>query len=121
MTEGGVRHSEQLHCEESGLSNLLPRDHRTCQWNRQPAMNASAMELATGRTRRIGIILNNPDLFGSGDMYYSEVLGGITRGALTRNYNLLLHCAHQPNWRMLYDEILGGAADGILLTGAYMS
>src|SRR5205085_10823408 len=55
--------------------------------------NASAMELATGRTRRIGIILNNPDLFGSGDMYYSEVLGGITRGALTRNYNLLLHCA----------------------------
>src|SRR5262249_19082038 len=56
--------------------------------------HAGAQALATGRTRRIGIVLNEPSNFQQGDMYFAHVLAGITSGALRRNYNLLLHSAH---------------------------
>src|SRR5258706_9817453 len=48
--------------------------------------NASARELATGRTQRIGIILDTPYGFGSGDLYFTEVLAGITDGVVEKNY-----------------------------------
>ena len=83
--------------------------------------NATARELVTGRTNRIGIILDSPYGFGSGDMYFTEVLAGITDGVIENNYNLLLHCTRRPHWREIFDEIIAGAADGILLTGAYLS
>src|SRR2546430_13547376 len=48
--------------------------------------NATARELATGRTQRIGIILDTPTGFGSGDLYFTEVLAGILNGVIEENY-----------------------------------
>jgi DNA-binding LacI/PurR family transcriptional regulator len=81
--------------------------------------HAGAQALATGRTRRIGIVLNEPANFQRGDMYFAHVLAGITSGALRRDYNLLLHSAHYTDWQVLRDDILNGSADGVLLVGRY--
>src|SRR5947207_1176919 len=83
--------------------------------------NANARALVTGRTHRLGIVLHEPLGFGSGDPYFTELVAGFTTGALDHDYDLLLHCARHPHWRELFDEIIGGSADGILLTGAYLS
>ncbi len=81
--------------------------------------HAAARALATGRTTRIGIVLNAPESFGAGDTYFMEVLAGITEGALKHNHNLLLHAAHYPDWRSLFSDIVGGASDGVLLVGRF--
>lgn len=81
--------------------------------------HATARALATGRTRRIGIVLNEPASFSSHDTYFSEVLAGIFQGALRRNYDLLLHSARHSDWRSLCASVLSGAADGTLLIGRY--
>lgn len=81
--------------------------------------HAAARALATGRTTRIGIVLNVPESFGAGDTYFMEVLAGITDGALKHNHNLLLHAAHYPDWRSLFSDIVGGASDGVLLVGRF--
>jgi LacI family transcriptional regulator len=83
--------------------------------------SATARELATGRTQRIGIIIDSPYGFGSGDLYFTEVLTGIFNGVVENNFNLLLYCAKQPGWHEMFDQIMAGAADGVLLTGAYLS
>lgn len=83
--------------------------------------HAAARALATGRTHRIGIVLNQPESFGAGDTYFGEVLAGITECALRHNYNLLLHAAHYPDWRDLCADILGGSSDGVLLVGRFAS
>lgn len=79
--------------------------------------HSAARALATGRTQRIGIVLNDPEGFGAQDTYFTNVLAGVTAGALRHNYNLLLYSAHYPDWRALHGDILAGAADGTLLIG----
>jgi LacI family transcriptional regulator len=81
--------------------------------------NVTARELVTGRTRRIGIVPNQPASFLGHDLYYSKILVGILQGALRHNYNILLHSAHYPSWRHLHDDIVGGATDGVVLVGRY--
>src|SRR5581483_9377075 len=83
--------------------------------------NATALALVTGRTHRIGIVLNEPESFRANDLYFSNVLAGVTSGAVCHNYNLLLHSAHYPDWQALYADILSGASDGTLLIGRYAS
>lgn len=79
--------------------------------------NASARALATGRTRRIGVVINTPySLVGRG-IYHSEVLSGIMSSLPRLDYNLLLHSAHYADWQAICDDILTGAADGVLLVG----
>src|SRR5579871_645103 len=68
--------------------------------------NDAALALATGRTRRIGIVLNDPNSFIRSDSYVAHLLSGILDGALTHNYNLLLHSARYADWHVLYTEIL---------------
>lgn len=79
--------------------------------------HATALALRTGRTQRIGIVLNEPEDFDEHDAYFSTVLAGITKGALRQNYNLVLHSCHYKDWRELYSDILSPVADGVLLVG----
>jgi len=81
--------------------------------------HAAARALATGRTQRIGIVLNEPECFGTENTYFTNVLAGVTAGALRHNYNLLLYSAHYRDWRALHEDILTGAADGTLLIGRH--
>lgn len=81
--------------------------------------NAAARALVTGRTNRIGILLNHPNSFRSRSHYHSEILAGVLDGALRWNYNLLFHTSVYPDWRALYSDILSGSADGVLLIGDY--
>lgn len=74
----------------------------------------AARALATGRTRRIGLILNQPESFSTNDTYFSEVLAGIIRRATEHDRNVLLLSAHYPDWRSLFTDITGGAVDGVL-------
>jgi DNA-binding LacI/PurR family transcriptional regulator len=83
--------------------------------------HSTALALATGRTHRIGIILNEPASFRNEDRYFTGILRGITDGALCHNYNLLLHSARYADWRDLHDDLLSGASDGSLLVGRYMN
>lgn len=82
--------------------------------------HASARALATGRTHRLGIVLNTPDSFSTRDEYFGEVLSGVIDHALRFNYNLLLHTAHYPDWHDLHADILSGGSDGVLLVGRYV-
>lgn len=82
--------------------------------------NMTARALATGRTQRIGVILNEPRSFDSKDYYFSNILTGVMAGALRCNYNLLLHSAQFDDWSALRDDILGGSSDGTLLIGRYV-
>ncbi|HLV81516.1 MAG TPA: LacI family DNA-binding transcriptional regulator [Chthonomonadaceae bacterium] len=79
--------------------------------------HATALALRTGRTRRIGIVLNEPEDFDEHDAYFSTVLAGITKGALSQDYNLVLHSCHYKDWHELYSDILSPVADGVLLVG----
>src|SRR5579862_1601604 len=79
--------------------------------------HATATALATGRTHRIGIILNERESFRTEDQYFGKILKGATLGALRHNYNLLLHSAQYADWRAQRDDILSGASDGSLLVG----
>jgi len=83
--------------------------------------NSSARALATGRTHRIGIVLNTPESFSARDAYFTEVLAGIVSSAPRYDYNLLLHTAHYKDWRALELDILSGSADGVILVGRYAS
>src|SRR5579862_8320177 len=83
--------------------------------------HSTALALATGRTHRIGIILNEPASFNREDRYFTNILRGVTAGALRYNYNLLLHSAQYADWRALRDDLLSGASDGSLLVGRYMN
>ena len=76
--------------------------------------NLSARALATGKTRRIGIVLNQPESFSTRDTYFNEVLEGIIRRATEHDRNVLLLSAHYPSWHSLYADITGGAVDGVL-------
>ena len=76
--------------------------------------HSAARSLATGRTRRIGIVLNQPESFSTHDTYFSEILGGIVERSTENDRNVLLLSAHYPDWRSLYADITGGAADGVL-------
>ncbi len=79
--------------------------------------HASARALATGRTHRMGVVLNTPySLLGRGT-YHTEVLAGIMSAGPRANYNLLIHSADYPDWETLYDDILSGMSDGVLLIG----
>lgn len=81
--------------------------------------NASAFALATGRTNRIGIVLNDPASFAHYDLYWYNVVSGVTSAAYQHNYNLLLHSAHYTDWHALYGEALSKTADGMLLIGRF--
>ncbi|HZT43905.1 MAG TPA: LacI family DNA-binding transcriptional regulator [Chthonomonadaceae bacterium] len=82
--------------------------------------HATALALRTGRTRRIGIVLNEPEDFDEHDVYFSTVLAGITKGALSQDYNLVLHSCHYMDWHELYSDILSPTADGVLLVGRFI-
>src|SRR5689334_8683381 len=56
--------------------------------------NASALALVTGRTNRIGVVLNDPERFLTRDTYFLNILAGITAGALSHDRNLQLHSCH---------------------------
>src|SRR5579862_4297829 len=79
--------------------------------------NSVARALVTGKTHRISIVPNHPNSFGDRGTYYTTVLAGVMAGALECDYNVLLHSAHHPDWQSLRNEILNGAADGVLLVG----
>src|SRR5579859_1532913 len=79
--------------------------------------NASARALATGRTHRIGVALNHPYSLTGRPTYHTEVIGGIMSALPHLDYNLLVHSANYQDWHTLHDDILGGAADGVLLVG----
>ena len=79
--------------------------------------NSVARTLATGRTHRIGIVASSPFAFVHPENYYREVLGGVMRGVLHHNQNLLFHSAQYPNDNALCADILSGGTDGVLLVG----
>lgn len=81
--------------------------------------HASAQALATGKTHRLGIVVNAPESFASRDTYFSEVMGGIVAGAVGHDQNLLLHSARYHDWHRLCSEILGGLCDGVLLVARF--
>ena len=83
--------------------------------------NSSARALATGRTNRIGIVLNTPDSFGTRDAYFAQILSGIVAAASRFNCNVLLHTARYSDWRELESDILSGSSDGVILVGRYAS
>lgn len=83
--------------------------------------NVSARALATGKTRRIGIVLNQPESFSTRDTYFSEVLEGIIQRATEHDRNVLLLSAHYPHWRGLFADITGGSVDGVLQISRYVS
>lgn len=82
------------------------------QLNYRP--NLSARALATGKTRRIGIVLNQPESFSTRDTYFNEILEGIIQRATEHDHNVLLLSAHYPSWQPLFADITGGAVDGVL-------
>ena len=104
---------------------LNGRDYSIPEETRQKVLNAAtrmgytpnpnAVALATGRTGRIGIVLNDPDSFDATDPYFGNVLVGVTRGALKNNYNLLFHSTRHSDWKALQKDILSPSSDGILL------
>lgn len=83
--------------------------------------HAAARALATGRTYRLGVVLNTSDSFGSGDSYITGILGGIMGAAPQQGYNLLLHTTRYNDGNALRDDILSGSEDGVLLVGRYES
>lgn len=81
----------------------------------------SARALATGKTRRIGIVLNQPESFSTRDTYFNEIVEGIIQRATEHDRNLLLLSAHYPEWSMLLADITGGAVDGVLQISRFVS
>jgi LacI family transcriptional regulator len=79
--------------------------------------HASARALATGRTHRMGVVLNTPFSLAGRGTYHTEVLAGIMSAGPGTNYNLLIHSANYPDWETLYADILSGMSDGVLLIG----
>jgi LacI family transcriptional regulator len=79
--------------------------------------NAAAINLATGKTHRIGVVLYNTHFFSHLNTYHLQLLTHITAAVTRHNQNLLLHTATYPRWRELASEILGGVSDGVLLVG----
>jgi DNA-binding LacI/PurR family transcriptional regulator len=82
-------------------------------------LHAGARALATGRTHRIGLVLNESESFRAGDAYHTEITAGIVDGAVSHEHDLLLHCANYPNMEALQQDILSGSTDGVLLAGRY--
>lgn len=80
-------------------------------------INVAARALVTGRTNRLAVVPIHPGGLLDRDMYYGQVLKGITLGALHANHNLLLHSANYPDWQTLQRDILNGSSDGALLIG----
>jgi len=80
-------------------------------------INVAARALVTGRTNRLAVVPIHPGGLLDRDMYYGQVLNGITLGALEANHNLLLHSANYPDWQTLQGDILNGSSDGALLIG----
>ena len=79
--------------------------------------NAVARALVTGKTNRLGIVAAHPEYFLNHENYYSELLKGVMQGVLSGNYNLLFHAAQYADWQALYEDILSGGTDGVLLVG----
>ncbi len=79
--------------------------------------HSAAKALVTGRTHRIGIVPNKPDHFDIHNAYYYNIMAGMMRGAACENYNLLLHAASYHDWQALHQDIMSGAADGVILIG----
>lgn len=79
--------------------------------------NATAHALVTGKTHRIGIVLNDPSSFLHRESYHADLMTGLIKGALLTKYNILLHSANYRDWKDLYNDIMGGAEDGVLLIG----
>ncbi len=82
-------------------------------------INVAARALVTGRTNRLAVVPIHPGGLLDRDMYYGQILNGITLGALTANHNLLLHSANYPDWQSLQGDILNGSSDGALLIGRH--
>ncbi len=80
-------------------------------------INVAARALVTGRTNRLGVVPFFPGGLLDRDLYYGQILNGITLGALEANHNLLLHSANYPDWQALSGDILNGSSDGVLLIG----
>lgn len=81
----------------------------------------SARALATGKTRRIGIVLNQPESFSTRDTYFNEILEGIIQRATEHDRNVLLLSAHYPGWQTLFADITGGSVDGVLQISRFVS
>ncbi len=81
----------------------------------------AARALATGRTRRIGIVLNQPESFSTHDTYFSEILAGIIQRATENDRNVLLLSAHYATWQSLFADLTGGAVDGALQVSRFVS
>ncbi|HLH81236.1 MAG TPA: LacI family DNA-binding transcriptional regulator [Chthonomonas sp.] len=79
--------------------------------------HATARALATGRTQRIGVILNTPDSLVHQSAYHSPILSSILATLPRYDYNMVLHSAHFPDWQSQASDIQGGLADGAILIG----
>jgi LacI family transcriptional regulator len=81
------------------------------------SLNVTARALVTGRTQRIGLVPISPHAFHEWTGYYTEILAGVMQGMESTQYNLLTHSASYPDWWALYNDIISGASDGVLLVG----
>src|SRR6266487_1783011 len=81
--------------------------------------HAGARALATGRTHRLGLVLNESESFRAADSYFVEIIGGIIHGAVQHERDLLLHSANYPDMSALHQDIVGGSTDGVLVVGRY--
>lgn len=79
--------------------------------------HATARALATGRTQRIGVILNTPDSLVYQSAYHTPILSSILAALPKHNYNMVLHSAHFPDWQTQAADICSGLADGAILIG----
>ena len=85
-----------------------------------PARDAPA-GARRSRTRRIGIVLNQPESFSTHDTYFSEMLAGIIQRATENDRNVLLLSAHYATWQSLFADLTGGAVDGALQISRFVS
>ncbi|HSV73274.1 MAG TPA: LacI family DNA-binding transcriptional regulator [Chthonomonadales bacterium] len=108
----------------NGRTDAIPESTRQRVLDAAAGLNyrphAAARSLATGRTRRIGIVLNQPESFSTRDTFFSEILAGIVERSTEHDRNVLLLSAHYPDWRSLYADITGGAADGVLQISRFL-
>ncbi|CCW36063.1 transcriptional regulator, LacI family [Chthonomonas calidirosea] len=79
--------------------------------------HAAARALATGKTQRIGVILNTPDSLVYQSAYHSPILSSILASLPRYDYNMVLHSAHFPDWQSQAADIQSGLADGAILIG----
>lgn len=82
--------------------------------------NRAMADWRRGRSERVGVLMTHPSVFGNLDPYHAGILGGIARGAYRAKRDVVLHSRPHPHWRTLYDDLVGGSSDGVLIVGPHL-